>query len=223
MLQILYVELRTNSTWRYMGSLTIHPKLVAEQLNSNVSFRDMLSLQSRRMRRGTIRRGALLPPSQSAFNKLYDSGQDDALITLCGFDHTSFNALHDLFKDAYGKYTPYGKSGMIKRLKKKTRRPRLLTSVQCLALALAWSRTRGSLMVLQIIFGLTPGHLSLWLRFARRLIIKVLKGDERAKVRMPTDEERQEFIQAIEAKYPALKDCWGAMDGLKLLVQQPIR
>jgi hypothetical protein len=37
---------------------------------------------------------------------------------------------------------------------------------------------------------------------------------------MPMDEELQEFIRVIEAKYPALKDCWGAMDGLKLLLDQ---
>jgi len=171
------------------------------------------------MRHGTIHHSTLMPPSQSAFQYLYKSGQDDASVTLCGFDHASFNDLHAFFKTQFDKYSPYGKNGMTKKLKKKFKRPRLLSSIQCLALSLAWTRTRGSLKVLQIIFGLTPAHLSLWLRFARRLVVKILKDDPRAKVQMPTDRELEQFIKAIEAKYPALKDCWGAMDGLKLLVQ----
>jgi hypothetical protein len=193
--------------------------LLAESLQGDFKFRDLLSLQSKRLRRGAIRRGALLPPSQSAFQYLYDSGQDDALVTLCGFDHAAFNQLHILFKEQFDRFTPYSKSGFIKRMKKKVNCRRLLSSKQCLALYLTWTRTRGSNKVLQIIFGLTPGHLCTWLRFARRLVVKALSDDPRAKVQMPTD-ELQEFIRAIQENYPALKDCWGAMDGLKLLLQQ---
>jgi hypothetical protein len=93
--------------------------LLAESLQGDFKFRDLLSLQSKRLRRGAIRRGALLPPSQSAFQYLYDSGQDDALVTLCGFDHAAFNQLHILFKEQFDRFTPYSKSGFIKRMKKR--------------------------------------------------------------------------------------------------------
>jgi hypothetical protein len=194
--------------------------LLVEQLESNTGFQEALSLQSQRLRSGKIRRGALVHPNQSAFQHLFNSGQDDALVTLCGLDYAAFQELHILFKPLYEKYSPYGSDGFIRRLKKRSRRPRLLTSQQCLALYLAWSRTTGSMKVLQLIFGLTASHLSTWLRFARRLVVKSLKDDPRSRVAMPTDDELQEFIAAIEAKYPSLKDCWGAMDGLKLRLQQ---
>jgi hypothetical protein len=105
-------------------------------------------------------------------------------------------------------------------MKKKRGRPRLLSSIQSLGLALTWTRTQGSYAVLQVIFGLTPGQLSLWLRFSRRLLVKVLKDDPLAKVTIPTDLEIRDFEVAIASKYPALTNCWGAMDGLKLRLER---
>ena len=37
---------------------------------------------------------------------------------------------------------------------------------------------------------------------------------------MPTDDELDEFIATIAVKYPALTNCWGAMDGLKLRLER---
>jgi DDE superfamily endonuclease len=50
--------------------------------------------------------------------------------------------------------------------------------------------------------------------------VKVLRGDPLAKVMMPTEDEICEFEAVILAKYPALTQCWGAMDGLKLLLER---
>ena len=61
------------------------------------TFRSLLNLQARRNRSGTIRRKALLDYDASPFVHLYNSGQDDALITLTGFDYASFHLLLDLF------------------------------------------------------------------------------------------------------------------------------
>ena len=41
-------------------------------------------------------------------------------------------------------------------------------------------------MILQIIFGLTHGSLSIWLRFSRRMIVKVLPTNEDVIVGLPT-------------------------------------
>jgi DDE superfamily endonuclease len=204
--------------------------LMTEQLDQNCelnsSFQSTLHVNSRRLRQGKIRRLALHHPNKSAFAKLFNSGQDDALITMCGFDHASFASLHAKFKLEFDKYTPYSCDGRIRKLPmrhhggKRHGRPRLLSSVHSLGLALAWTRTQGSYAVLQVIFGLTPGQLSLWLRFSRRLIVKVLRHDSLAKVIVPTDLEIRNFETAIEAKYPALSNCWGAMDGLKLRLER---
>ena len=188
-------------------------------------FRESLTIAERRLRSGKIRRGALLPPSQSAFMFLYNSGQDDALVTLCGFDHASFSALLALFEPIFNDYSPYSSSaggGLIKALKrrdKKLGRPRGVTAVIVLGLVLTWTRTKGSNKILQVIFGLTHNPTSLWIRFGRRAIVKVLRDHPQARVEMPSTDELEVFVEAINVKYPCLTDVWGAMDGLKLLLE----
>jgi hypothetical protein len=48
----------------------------------------------------------------------------------------------------------------------------------------------------------------------------VLREDQNGTVVMPNNDEIDSFIAAICAKYPALRNCWGAMDGLKLRVER---
>ena len=78
-------------------------------------------------------------------------------------------------------------------------------------------------MILQIIFGLTHGSLSIWLRFSRRMIVKVLRTkNEDAIVRLPTAAETTLFASMIHKKQVPFDNffCWGAMmDGLKLNLQ----
>jgi DDE superfamily endonuclease len=184
-------------------------------------FRKKLVRDSRRLRQGKIRRGALLHPAQSAFEVLFTSGQEDALVTLLGFDHASFALIHTPFRILFDDYSPYCNKGRtIRRHNKNKGIRRLISSRQCLALVLAWTRTRGSLAVLQLIFGLTAGHLSLWMRFGRRLLLRVLREDRNGAVVMPDVDEIDRFMNAINVKYPALHNCWGAMDGLKLRVER---
>ena len=175
------------------------------------------------LRRSVIRRNALHDPLNSAFMHLYRSMQDDALITLCGFDHAAFNRLLTLFRPMFKAYTPYPQShnnrGHMRRLTRRNRgRRRKITAVMCLGLVLAWTRTRGSRKVLQLIFGFTANPLSVWLRFGRRILVKVLAKHPDAKVELPTPEEIAVFKQSIQAKYPCLANIWAAMDGLKLCV-----
>jgi len=126
------------------------------------TFRRRLSLRQKRMRSGNIRRGALLTPDKSPFAYLFHSGQDDALVTLCGFDYTSFERIHVLFKPFYETTVFCEETGMIRKIKHPGR-PRTFTSWMLLGLVLAWTRTRGSMKVLQLIFGFTSSPLSRWL------------------------------------------------------------
>jgi hypothetical protein len=156
---------------------------------------------------------------------LYETGQDDALITLCGFDHHSFGLLHDLFKPFFDNYSPmifnYGNGLITKKDSSERRgRPRSITSIMCLGLVLAWTRTRGSYMVLQLIFGLTSTRLSIWLRFGRRVLIRILKDHPLARVELPSEEELRHFVSSISDKYPSLSNVWCAMDGLKLYLER---
>jgi hypothetical protein len=176
---------------------------------------------SRCLWQGKIRRGALLQPAQSSFEVLFTSGQDDALVTLCGFDHTSFELLHAPFCILFHDCSLHCNRGrtICQHNKSKGGR-RLIMSRQCLALGLAWTRMRGSLAVLQLIFGLTAGHLSLWMRFGRRLLLRVLREDWNGAVVMPDDDKIDRFVLSINEKYSELYNCWGGMDGLKLRVEK---
>lgn len=155
--------------------------LALQATERRLPLRDLLPIPELRRRQGKIRRKALLPPEKSPFMVLYETGQDDALITLCGFDHHSFGLLHELFKPFFDNYSPmifnYGNGLITKKDSSERRgRPRSITSIMCLGLVLAWTRTRGSYMVLQLIFGLTSTRLSIWLRFGRRVLIRILKA-----------------------------------------------
>jgi hypothetical protein len=67
---------------------------------------------------------------------------------------------------------------------------------------------------------MTAACLSLWLQFGRWLLLYVLLNDEHARPSMPTDEEIAVFVNSISSKYPALRNCWGAVDGLKLRLEK---
>jgi hypothetical protein len=73
-----------------------------------------------------------------------------------------------------------------------------------------------------MIFGLTMTNLSTYLRFGRRIVIEVLKNDPDATIRLPTENEMQQYTQAIAGKHPSLgaQKVWCTIDGLKLMLQQ---
>ena len=189
------------------------------------SFRNLLSIQQKRNRSGVIRRGALMRPASSAFMFLFNSGQDDALITLCGFDHRSFRLLLALFDPLYESYVVCEETGLLRKARltkrgKKVGQKRAFTSTMLLGLILAWTRTRGSLKVLQIIFGFTAAPLSRWIRYGRRLLVLALRDQPEAKIQLPSDEEIATFQAVIGRKYRHIPLVWGALDGLKLLLER---
>jgi hypothetical protein len=51
------------------------------------------------------------------------------------------------------------------------------------------------------------------------MLIQALNSNELAVVALPTAEELQRFVAAVTRKYPALQNCWGAMDGLKIRLE----
>ncbi len=89
-----------------------------------------------------------------------------------------------------------------------------------LGLVLAWTRTRGSLMVLQLIFGMTYTNLDDYLLFTKRIIVKVLQEHPMAEVRIPSTKKIEEYVQMVNHQHPHLSDIWCTMDGLKLLLEQ---
>jgi hypothetical protein len=185
-------------------------------------FYQMLSMSERRRRdRHIIPRVSLVDPPKSSWRKLYESENDQSMKTLTGFDFAAFHWLLNKFSPIYNQYTPHTKTGEIQKLTGSPKgRARLLNAADCHALNLAWTRLCGSFVALQMIFGISSTSVSIYLRFGRRIIIKVLQNDPNAAIRVPSADKIQEYQSAVAAKYPSLAGVWCTMDGLKLYLEQ---
>mgnify|MGYP003840563507 CR=1 FL=1 len=141
-------------------------------------------------------------------------------MTLTGLDHRSFLELNASFQVLYETHTPHSTDGKIQVKKNKAGRKRLVSSIDCLGLALGWTRTRGSMFTLQMKFGLTGTTVSEYVKFGRRILVQVLTDDDDAKVKIPSPQKIAEHNQAVENRHSAFKNVWMTMDGLKLCLEQ---
>jgi DDE superfamily endonuclease len=191
-------------------------------------FRDLLSIDGMWRRDGRIPREALVDPQSSAWQKLYSSKNDQALITATGFDHASFGMLLSLFEPYFYNFTPWvgNRDGTsMRRVKNKRNprgtlgRPRKVDAKSCLGLALAWYRFRGAEYILQGWFGLTGTPVNVWLKFSRRVLLYVLWKNKLARVKMPSDTMIEEYKRIIKLRHPALGDVYCFADGLKLEIE----
>jgi hypothetical protein len=179
-----------------------------------------LSIEERRRRYRKIPRCALIPLKLSPWRKLLALRNDQAFITMMGFDCESFDRLLDKFTPEFNGHTPFDESGYVVEFEYTRGRKREVQPADCLGLVLVWTRTRGPLNVLQLVFGLTYSNLSVYLRFGIRLIVEIFHDDPMARVSLPSTEEIEEYKAAFMARHPLLQDCWATMDGLKLYLQQ---
>ncbi len=93
----------------------------------------------------------------------------------------------------------------------------------CVALFLAWTRTRGSMFVFQMIFGMTQSNLSFYRWFGHCIFVHSFSDDNFAKIAFPNEVQILKYERTIESKHPALKEkkVWCSMDGLKLYIERP--
>jgi hypothetical protein len=116
-------------------------------------------------------------------------------------------------------HTPFDESGMIVEFVYVQGRKRVVQPEDCRGLVLVWTRTRGLIHVLQLVFGLTYTNLSVYLRFGMCIIIETFRHDPLARVSIPLAEEIESFTAAFAEWHTLLNDCWATMDGLKLYLQ----
>ena len=114
-------------------------------------FFKSLSIEERRRRYRKIPRCALIPLALSPWRRLLHSQNDQAFITMTGFDCDSFDSLLVKFGPMFDGHTPFDESGMIVEFEYVTGRKREVQSADCLGLALIWTHTRGPLNVLQLV------------------------------------------------------------------------
>lgn len=183
-----------------------------------------LRQSARRLRDRRIPRASLVKPDESPWKYLYDSGNDQALVTATGVDHATFAFLLASFEPLYDNHTIDKDTGEIRERAPRSKggRPRSLNAAACLGMTLMWTRTRGAEWSLSMLFGTTGTPTSVWIRFGRRILVDVLRASPEGDIKMPSEEELEEYIEAISDRHPNLgrERVWGAMDGLKLHLEQ---
>ena len=83
-------------------------------------------------------------------------------------------------------------------------------------------RNRGVQWVLCTVFGVTQSQVSNYLRFSRRILIKLLSKTNIAKTSVPYSADIEKNVEAVSCRHPILgqRRVWGTMDILKILLQQ---
>ena len=132
-----------------------------------------------------IPRIALVSPSESPWSQLYSSLNDQALITMTGYDHAAFESLLYLFEPYFNNFTPWvghkdGSTFAVHKKKKGGRR-RLVNAKSCLGLTLAWYSFKGSEFILCGWFGFTGTSANAWLCFGHRMLMLALWKNPLAK------------------------------------------
>lgn len=193
-----------------------------EEEQKSARFKACLSLEGSHRRDRRIPREALVDPTYSAWEKLYQSRNDQALITVTGFDHRAFAMLLEPFKYLFDNFTPWtgtNDGSNFKRIEPNNLqggRPRMINASACLGLVLAWYRFMGATFVLQGWFGFTGTPANVWLRFGRRMLLIALERNPKARVKLPTDEQIDEYKLAVANRHPSLKNVYCVADGLKI-------
>ena len=171
-----------------------------------------------------ILHAALMQPRMSAWAYLFGSGNDQALISMTGFDHASFCAMEDLFTPVYNSYTPYTKNNpaaLICKLSPRQRwgQPWLLDGRLCLGLVLTWTHTRGAEQVLSVMFGVTGTPISKWIVFGRRVLVRVLQKHPHSCVCFPHSDVTATMMQAVHDRHPHLPFVAFTANGVKLYIE----
>jgi hypothetical protein len=112
---------------------------------------------------------------------------------MMGFDCESFDKVLKKFAPMFLGHTPFNKSGMIDEFEYICGRRRVVQPEDCLGLVLVWTCTRGSLHVLQLVFGLTYSNLSVYLRFGMRIVVETFRHDPLARMSILLAEEIESF------------------------------
>ena len=183
------------------------------------AFYRALSAEDQRRRQLRINRPSLLPIARSPWRKALCSRDDQALITITGFDWESLKYIFAKFAPIFESHSPFLDRKIVPKHLNKGRK-RLIRPEDGAGLVLMWTRTRGPLVVLQMIFGMTMTNFGMYLRFGRRIMVEVFRNDPLAKIRLPSGQKIKEYQKAIGERHSMLKDVWTTMDGVKLYLQK---
>lgn len=179
--------------------------------------------RSRRQRR--VPAPSLPEPEDSPWNQIFYGNQEEAFITTTGLDRACFSDILQDFAPIFDNHSPYSlpeDDGHVRQLPKRDKkgRPRKVKAHSCLGLTLFWTRTTCYQWTMGPFFGMVSTCVSLWLRFGKRVLARVLMNRPEAQIRMPSDTEVLGFINAVSKKHPALLNVGYVGDGMKILFEK---
>jgi hypothetical protein len=197
--------------------------LLSEQ-NNDEDDDDVVNIRDRRIPRCSLRL-----PSRSPWQHIYNVGNDQAFITLLGFDKKSFDNMVQIFTPYYNTMSPHPEKNVIdpphyiRPIPDRTihfgmvgGRPRIVDAKTCIAIMMAYYRFKGGVFVLQGWFGLTGTNILTWLRFTIIIVINILKNIPKYAIMFPDDNTIKYYQSLVKRKHPMLKDVYCVCDGLKL-------
>ena len=166
----------------------------------------------------TLLRDSIVAQNESPWAHLYASKCDRAFIKYTGVNVATFERLLLAFTPLYSMTTPYNRGGQYFRRLNIPRTSRTVFAADGLALALRWCGSQCSHDMLVPFFGMLPTMISTYLPYCLSLWLIVLKNDRAAHIGFPSAREQQLLACMVVHKYPLLKGCIGAIDGLRLPV-----
>ena len=153
-------------------------------------------------------RAALVSPSLSPWQKLYDEGDSLSFLHVTGLTREAFDSLLMIV-------IPPGHS-----IRQRRRgRPWLLLPDGMLGLMLCYLGSQMTIKWLCLIFGITP---SPWCRILKknlRMTVKRLWFHPLARIVFPNEEKMQRFAEMISLRELMIANVIGFMDGLGLVTQ----
>ena len=179
------------------------------------------AVQERRPRRHYLRRTNLLPNPRigTPWRYLYESSDDHAFLSTMAVNVSAFSTIMKLgFANLW--YTlPIERSDIDSAGAEPKPGQRSLDAEGGLGLVLHWLSSTMRNVSLQQIFALTPSTVSRYLRFARMILLRVLRQLRDARIAWPQGEEFSELSSYVSARHPLLDGVFGSIDGLNLPCQ----
>jgi hypothetical protein len=174
-----------------------------------------------RVRLDTLVRASVLPTSAAPLQRVLESRIDSSYIRCFGINVAVFATILDPFSADYPHYTVKPHKLKLTRIHAGRGRPRDLSASQCLALVLAFYRSKCEQHVLSAASGTIPSHTCKYLRLGHLLLSKALSGIPEARVEFPSPDRIRELSAIVTAEFPRLAHAFGLLDGLKLRLHPP--
>lgn len=167
---------------------------------------------NRAAKRAYLIRKDLISPSQSPWRKVFNGKRDRAWVMVMGVNVKTFFLILRKFVLLVDKpKTQFG-------------RPRALNDVDHLALTLHFLRSKVDQTNLALMFGVTQGSISIYLRDGINILDNILSSWYLSRIQWPDHREMAHLasLTANRDSHEAVAGVFGFMDGLKLRIDEPL-